>query len=192
MSEKYTPERLADRAEIQDAILLWCRSIDRLDIEGIRRVFHPDAVDNHGVSVFDVDGLINWIETRHRKISVSLHRVSNIFIEFAGPDLALVESYADVVQCYPPGGQASLSQISGHREHREDVGHLLLAPGRYVDQFERRDGTWKIARRTVIFEAAQVFEMPQAMPKAGPKAVEGRRSDEDFIFEQSRLLGLGV
>ena len=190
-SEQYTPARIADRMEIQDALLRWCRGIDRLDLDEIRGVFHPDACDNHGVAVFDVDGLLAWIQDRHKTISMSMHRVSNILIEFAGQDLAIVESYCDVYQCYPPGGQAALAQLTGERDGKSEAGKVFVGAGRYIDRFERRNGRWKIAQRTVTFEGTQVFDMPSETPSGGSNAVRGRRDREDILFKERRALGIG-
>jgi len=54
-ADDYSPERLADRAAITDVMYRWCRAVDRLDVEGIRGVFHPDAIDNHGPFIGIVD-----------------------------------------------------------------------------------------------------------------------------------------
>jgi len=189
MSDSFSPERVADRMVIEEVLLRWCRAIDRLDLDGIRGVFHEDAIDNHG-QLFDVEGLVAWVRDRHRTISVSMHRVSNILIEFAGPDLALVESYADVFQCYPPGAQGALAQLTGDREASPDVGKVLLAPGRYIDRFERRAGRWKIAARTVVFESSLVLDLPKP-PEGGPDWVRGRRDSDDALFAQRRSLGIG-
>ena len=66
--DAYSPERVADRLQIQDLIYRWCRSIDRLDFDAMRSVFHPDATDTHGAYDGGVDGLIEWIRERHRTI----------------------------------------------------------------------------------------------------------------------------
>ena len=81
---------------IQDVMYRWCRSVDRLDFELMRSVFHPDAIDNHGAFKGGVEELVAWIRERHRNITFSAHRLGNMLIEFAGPDVALVETYAEV------------------------------------------------------------------------------------------------
>lgn len=37
----------ADRAAIENVLGTYCRAIDRLDLELLRSVYHPDAVDDH-------------------------------------------------------------------------------------------------------------------------------------------------
>lgn len=144
MKNQFGPERIADRLEIEDTIARWCRAVDRLGLAGIRDVFHEDATDNHG-RLFDVEGLVAWVKERHKTISVSMHRLSNVIIEFADDDVALVESYVNVWQVYPPGAQAALAQLTGLQDEGAPGGKCLLAPGRYIDRVERRVGRWKIA-----------------------------------------------
>jgi hypothetical protein len=89
-SDQYSPERLSDRAQIQDLLLRWCRAVDRLDLEAIRGVFHPDAIDHHGAYTGGVDGLIEWIRNRHLTIPFSMHLLGNMLIEFSDSDNAVV------------------------------------------------------------------------------------------------------
>lgn len=64
---QYSPERIADRMAIQDAMYRWCRSVDRLDYEGMRAAFHPDGTDNHGIFSGGVDNLVEWVRERHKE-----------------------------------------------------------------------------------------------------------------------------
>ena len=45
----YSPERLADRAAIQDCMLKWLRAVDRREWRLVDECFHSDAYDNHGI-----------------------------------------------------------------------------------------------------------------------------------------------
>ncbi len=189
--EQYSPERIADRMAIQDVMYRWCRAVDRLDFALMRDVFHPDAVDNHNVYAGGVDGLIEWIRERHRTIPFSVHQVSNMLIEFATPDLALAETYIWNVQRYPAEAKASLAQLSGGREGRPGVGIDMTGCSRYVDRFERRNGEWRIARRTVVFGIRMMHEIPEDAPRMLPNWIVSSRDQEDCIFQERRALGLG-
>jgi hypothetical protein len=167
VDNQFSPERIADRMEITGTLLRWCRGIDRLDLHQIRDVFHPDATDNHGIALFDVDGLFAWISERHKKISLSLHRISNMLIEFAAKDIALVESYVDAYRCYPPGGGAALAQITGEHAGKVRMSERSLGlqdVSSIVSNIEMDAGR----SLTVIFESALVFEMPRAVSKDAP------------------------
>jgi hypothetical protein len=188
--DDYSPERIADRMQIQDCMYKWCRSVDRLDYEGMRDVFHPDAVDHHGAFDGPVRGLIDWIRNRHATIPFSMHAVSNMLIEFAGPDLALVETYVRTTQRYPADARKSLDQLAGGKAGPDGCAMDLLTCSRYVDRFERREGRWKIAARTLVADWKQFVAVPNDLPAPPPSQVTGRRDAEDFVFRERRALGI--
>ena len=188
--DQYTVERIADRMQIQDTIYRWCRAIDRLDFEGIRESFHPDAVDNHGAFTGGLEGLIDWVKDRHRTIPFSVHQVTNLLIEFATPDTALVESCIWCVQRYPADAKSGLAQLTGGKEGRPGVGMDMNSCSRYIDRFERRNGEWRIARRTVVFGIKTLHEMPQDPPVMASSWITQRRDQEDWIFQERRALGI--
>ncbi len=190
MQDPYGLQRLADRMEIQDLMYRWCRAIDRLDFLAMRELFHSDAIDRHGMYEGDIDGLIEWIRERHKPITFSMHQVSNMFIEFATPDLALAETYIWSVQRYAADAGASLTSISGGQPVREGFGADVMGGSRYVDRFERRDGRWRIALRTVVMGWRTLQEVPQTTPKMMPHWVVGRRDQDDFIFQERVALGI--
>ena len=189
-NDDYSPERIADRMQIQDCIHRWCRAVDRLDYEGMRASFHPDAVDKHGAFDGDINGLVEWIRARHAAIPFSMHAVSNMLIEFAGPDRALVETYVRTTQRYPAEARQALDQLAGGRAGSGDGAMDLLTCSRYVDRFERRDGEWKIALRTLVADWKQFVDVPQGQPKPPASQEVGRRNDDDFIYRERRALGI--
>lgn len=166
--------------QIQDGIYRYCRAIDRLDFDGIRSAYHADAVDFHG-SLFHgtVDEMLAWIKERHPWISFSMHSLSNIFIEFAGPDLAVVETYVRGLQRHRQGSPA----IPGGRP--TDV----FTASRYVDRFERRAGEWRIAHRTLVsgWRRTLVVEGTEGS-RVDPYM--SRRDPEDFLFIERAAQGL--
>lgn len=191
IQDAYSPERIADRLQIQDCMYRWCRAVDRLDFSGIREVFHPDAVDLHGAFNGPVDGLVEWIRERHAGIPFSMHAVSNILIEFAGLDLALVETYVRTTQRYPAEARAALDQLAGGKAGAAGGGMDLMTCSRYVDRFERRaDHRWKIAKRTLVADWKQFVPVPADMPQPPASQETGRRSQDDLVFRERRALGL--
>ena len=191
IQDDYSPGRIADRLQIQDCMYRWCRAVDRLDFSGIRDVFHPDAVDLHGAFNGPVDGLVEWIRERHAGIPFSMHAVSNILIEFAGPDLALVETYVRTTQRYPAEARAALDQLAGGKASAAGGGMDLMTCSRYVDRFERRaDARWKIAKRTLVADWKQFVPVPADMPQPPASQETGRRSQDDLVFRERRALGL--
>jgi hypothetical protein len=138
-------QRLVDRAEIYDVMCRYARGVDRGDADLIRSAYHPDAYDDHVDYKGDIDGFIKWLDTRFVPFVNSMHFLGNCFVEFAGPDLAFVEtSYASRRLRLPVGEEAA-----GLGPH--DM-IMRQSWGRYLDRFERRNGEWRVARRVVIVD----------------------------------------
>ncbi|VTU36473.1 Putative lumazine-binding protein [Variovorax sp. PBS-H4] len=188
--DDFSPQRIADRMQIQHVMAQWCRSVDRLDFDGMRAVFHPDALDIHGAYNGDVDGLVDWIRERHSNIPFSMHAVSNMLIEFASADLALVETYVRTTQRYPAEAREKLDQLAGGKAGAGDGGMDLMTCSRYVDRFERRNGEWRIAHRTLVADWKQFVPVPTEMPKPPASWETGKRNQDDFVFRERRALGI--
>jgi hypothetical protein len=140
-------QRLIDEREIRGALTDYCRGIDRLDEELLRSVYHPDAVDNHG-STFQGNAheFVKVIVERLSNVSRTFHMVGNVSIDIDG-NFAQVDSYF----------------LAYHHENHDNPNALmnpagtdLLAAGRYVDTFEKRDGAWKILRRDVVRDFTRI------------------------------------
>lgn len=140
-----TLERLADRADIYDCMCRYVRGVDRGNDDLMRSAYHADAYDDHVDYKGDVEGFIKWLGHRFAPYVNSMHFIGNCFIEFAGPDLAFVETqYASRRLRAPTAEEASA--IGPH-----DM-MMRQSWGRYLDRFERRDGEWRVARRVVIVD----------------------------------------
>lgn len=186
----YSPERLSDRAQIQDVLHRWCRAVDRLDLAAMPALFHPDLHDNHGAFQGGLDALMGWIAQRHQTIVFSLHQISNILIEFAGPDLALAETTYLAIQRYTPEARESLAQSSGGRLGTPGQATDVMGTGRYVDRFERRDGAWKVARRTVVMGWKRMDTVDADGPTMLPGWEVQRRDRSDYVFRARAELGI--
>lgn len=178
-------QRLAEieaRFAITDIVHKFCRAADRSDLEAIPPLFHDGAVDNHGFYEGDVPGLVEWMRGRHRNILHASHNVTNVLIEFACMDCALVESRVTVCIRYSAAGAAAFAKAAGlsiEGDRPVDV----LSFGRYVDIFERRDGAWKIASRTAVPDQNLIFEVPEGTEINSPILVKPRRDQEDLVFQ---------
>lgn len=188
--DPYGPQRVADRMAIQDTIYRWCRAIDRLDYDAIRSVFHPDAHDNHGSFNGGVEALIDWVRERHRRIPSSTHKVGQILIEFGDADTAVAETYVETLQRYPTDAKASLAPLTGGVLGSSDAAIDLMARSRYVDRFERREGSWRIAHRTVVFDWRTIAAVPQPEPVMLDGWTVGRRDHQDFVYRARANAGI--
>lgn len=156
---------LLARQEIHDVVLRYCRGVDRLDLDAVRACYHPDATDEHGSFTGDVDAFLAWIGRLLPRYTMTMHVVANHLVEFAGPDLARAETYG----------------IAYHRSEGGDPRGNLTTGFRYIDDFARRDGAWRIAKRVAttewvrIDDAAGQWPVPEGM-------LTGRRDHEDPVY----------
>jgi hypothetical protein len=136
---------LSDRSDILECLHNYCRGIDRLDRELLLSVYHPDAIDDHGVVVGDRETFVNWAMGYHTEHQISHHHmIFNPTIDLQG-DVAHTEVYW---------------LFFGENKTKPDT----LAVGRYIDRFERRNGRWAIAARVCISESVNDLS-PTALPK---------------------------
>lgn len=160
-----TLDRLESRVEILDVLARYARGIDRLDRELVVSCYHPDAVDEHGMYGGRVVDFVDSAFERQAGIEMSSHCMFQSLVEFPGPDVAAVETYARAVERHltdPPGGL------------RDDVVGL-----RYLDRMERRaSGRWLIAHRTVIIDWTQSRAVDAGWLAEQP-LTRGRRDAED-------------
>lgn len=189
-TDAYSAERLRDRAQIQDVLLRWCRAIDRLDTDSIASYFHPDAKDQHGAFNGGVAGLVEWISKRHRSITFSVHQLSNVLVEFADSDTALVESTVSTVQRYTADAGDALAQSSGGKLGEPGCETDVFGSSRYVDRFERRNGEWRIAERTVVFGWKRLESVPADGPSFPASYEAQKRSRADLVFRMREALGI--
>jgi len=128
-------DELESRAALRDLVTDYCLGFDNHDWDRFIGIWHPDAVweigppfgtfNNHeGIreAVYDILYPL-WRETHHL--------TSNLRLNFDDPDHARGVCNVDCM-----GATA------------DDVVQMISAT--YTDDFERREGVWKIARRNVV------------------------------------------
>ncbi|MGE3935454.1 MAG: nuclear transport factor 2 family protein [Rhodospirillaceae bacterium] len=165
-------DELEARTEITDAVLRFVRGVDRQDWALARSTYHDDAVDEHGFFTGPPDEFLALVERMHAQQQHSMHVMTNMLIEFAAADRALVETYVIVFQRFGPDAAGVKPGTAGSRK---------IATARYLDRFEKRAGAWKVARRTLVFGDGQDFplEAPVSFP---PGFAEQRHGMDDPLY----------
>jgi len=175
---------IEDRQAIYDVIVRYCRGVDRSDPDLVLAAFHDDAIDNHFGVVLPFREAIGTLKAARSggasppSKTTSMHNICNVLIELDG-DVARCESYLIVIVRIP-----------------QDAGAIdWLHAGRYVDRFERRNGAWRIAHRTVVYDLErfdQVVPAPAGLSQARylDNAVRGKRGSGDFSYEIFRPAGV--
>lgn len=130
-------QRVLDRATIREVVERYCRGIDRLDADLVNAVYWPEATDDHGIYRGPGKDFAAFvIPFLQKHYEATMHTLGQSLIEFDDPVRARSETYF----------------VAYHRGLRDGRQALDTAAGRYVDRFERRDGEWRIADRTVVIE----------------------------------------
>ncbi len=160
-------QRLVDIQAIRDVVLRYARGIDRVDREMVRDCYWPDATDEHGSFMGTRDEYVAWVFDRLLpRYVMTMHFIGNILVEVEpGADLARSETYG----------------VAYHRVDSAKVEHNLRTGFRYVDDFAKRDGQWRIARRTCTLEWTLHTE-PDRWWDAPPTHRRGARDRTDPVY----------
>lgn len=155
---------LLDREQIRAVMMDYCRGVDRRDYELIRSAYFADAFDDHGNFTGSREAVIEKVSRDPEGIAVdsSMHHVGNIRIELED-DTAWVES----------SFVAYSTQLADNKEF------VTMRAGRYLDRFERREGRWGIARRTVADDWAVRSEVLDK-PEIGHNKASRDKSDPSY------------
>ena len=128
-------DELESRAALRDLVTDYCLGFDNHDWERFISIWHPDAIWEIGAPF----GTFNGHEGIHQAVFDVLypvwrethHLTSNLRLEFSDPDHAHGVCNVDCM-----GATA------------DDIVQMISAT--YTDDFERREGAWKIAKRHVV------------------------------------------
>lgn len=142
-----TIDELLAREEIADVIKRLARGTDRLDEELIASCYHPDGFDDHNAFRGNGAEFATWVITVLPHFSATMH--------FIGPPNISVDLDAGVAQadtyCVAHHIQPGDGDGDGDGQDSSPGSDMVLGL-RYVDRFERRDGTWLIAKRVCAFD----------------------------------------
>ena len=159
-----TLDDLLAESEIRQVLYRYCRGVDRGDRALIASVYHPGAIDEHGpFKGLGADFPDNLVPRMDATKLIGQHCILNELMEIDGTE-ARVESYFLAMQ---PSGSAE-----------DGTAIQILVMGRYLDIFEKRDGTWLIAHRRVILDYTEIMNKDAAWPRAALFPA-GKRRDQD-------------
>lgn len=140
-------KELQDKDAIRDVLYRYCRAADRCDEPLMLSCYHDDAIDDHGFFSGPAHEFVPYVVCELRKLALSVHTVSNITIELHGPT-ATVETYYAVI----------------HRI-RHWIGFTdFYHHGRYLDNFELKNGEWRIHRRVIVQDGERWFQTADLSP----------------------------
>lgn len=155
---------LRDRQDIADVISAYCRGLDRLDPDILRGAYHEGAIDRHGPFLGDRDTFVPWAIELVGEYPLSHHSVTTHNCQIDG-DRAWAESYCVFFTLL------------------QDRKSLGAGAARYIDELERRDGKWAIAKRAEIMDCC--YEMPAThwLGEAWEE-IPSRQDREDLSYQR--------
>jgi hypothetical protein len=124
---------IIDREKIRDCLARVSRGLDRRDPDLLRAGYWPDATDDEGVSTVSVDELVAWVAPGDPAMVLTAHTLGQSLIDLRD-DTAFVETHV----------------LAYHRVAVDGEERDVVLGGRYLDRLDKRDGQWRISRRTLI------------------------------------------
>ena len=131
---------MLDRDKIRDCIARLARGEDRRDAALLRAAFWPDSTFDYGVYAGDFEAYLAWVVPGSDAIPVTQHVLGQSLVEL-GIDTAKAETHV----------------LSYHRVIIGEEQRDTCIGGRYLDLMEKRDGEWRVARRTMLYDRFQDF-----------------------------------
>lgn len=157
-----------DKQAIHDVCMYYCRAVDRMDESLLMRVFHDDATVEYGLYDGPASGFVDNIFVTLSGLERTYHCVGNELVTIDG-NVANGEIYV-------------IAYMSSKSEGALTDGLVI---GRYLDRYERRDGTWKIAHRKFVMDwnqnQAGSAEWDEGM--YGELKARGMRGRQDPVYE---------
>jgi hypothetical protein len=163
---------LADQRSIYELVCRYCRSVDRLDYDGVRSVYAPDGVDHHTGFSGPADEYVAFLRRVLPILDGSQHIIGNHLCQLFG-DEAVSETYGTAVHWGSPADDATKNFTSGFR---------------YVDHLVRLDCGWRIRERWAVREWTRSDAGLQRQPEGtGPR---GQRDAGDPVLRLlARFIG---
>lgn len=133
-------QELLDKRACEEVLLRYGRTLDWLDEPGQASCFWPDADVDFGF--FKGSGA-DWVKAvmEQSKGSVRRWHVSTSILVQIDGDRATAECYA----------------ISANSVDVDGAETDTVFGGRYLDDLEKRDGEWRISKRTYVLDWSQSF-----------------------------------
>lgn len=168
-------QEMLDEFALRKLVHGYCRAVDRGDIETLRDLYHHDAQDQHGAfSSGSVDDFLRRLAASRPHLTSTQHHVTTTNFAISG-DTAEGEVYSIATHTF-----------AAKRGETE-----VIVGGRYLDKYEKRNGTWKFRERAIVTDWAHVHEpssvdLSHPMVRDSPK---GSLGPDDPSYQFFSLLG---
>lgn len=137
MSVEAQLQELLDKQAITEVLQRYSRTLDWLDDDGQAGCFWPDAPIDYGFFTGTAADFLPVVMQIERASQRRWHFLSAPAIAFTAPDHAQVECYG---------------MATGIRQQDDGSWSGGLYGGRYLDEFAKKDGEWRIAQRKYVMD----------------------------------------
>jgi hypothetical protein len=128
-------QALLDKQALYELAVRYARAIDRRDRSLLLSVYHDDAIDDHGVMFKGSPAAFaDWQPEVMAPFDVTAHYIANTAYRVDGDS-----------------AEGELYFIAYHRTKLPEAKEIVIG-GRYLDRYERRNNTWKILHRTLVWD----------------------------------------
>ncbi len=147
---------IIEKLTITELVQSWAMYRDIGDWERLRRTVHDDATMTATWYHGSFDGFIDALQASWRKGSRSQHFVGSTVLEIQGERAIAQTRMSILVRGLLDGQVVDVTSV-----------------GRFYDWVEKRQGTWRIAKRCVIYEKDRLDPVnPQAAIQLDPEMLE--------------------
>ncbi len=165
--------RLEDRAAITDIIAAYAHAIDRRRWGMMQHLFHDDAQFQFGELVGDWRSFVEQARALIDPCLATQHQLGQVQFGFDGTDACHTETYMTAMHTVPPG--FPMPEVFPDK----GVIYSAIVAGRYVDRFERREGEWRIARRTGLYDWREFRVVEGVDLSDTPEGASGYHDERD-------------
>jgi ketosteroid isomerase-like protein len=167
-------QEMLDEYQLRKLVHGYCRAVDRGDLAQLRGLYHDDAEDDHGAfSTGSVDEFLGQLAAARPYLRSMQHHVTTTNFAISGGT-----------------AEGEIYSIAHHTFAAGDRDVDVVVGGRYLDKYEKRDGTWKFLARAIATDWAHVND-PSAMDLTHPitrDTPQGRPDANDPSYQFFSLL----
>jgi hypothetical protein len=146
-------QELLDKHAIQELIARYSRTLDWVDDAGQAGCYWPDAAIDYGFFKGTAADFVPVVMAVERSTGRRWHLLSSLAVKLTSATTAEGECYGIA--------------LGFRREDEAEPYRGNMYGGRYLDQYEKRDGEWRISSRRYIMDWTMAMpDQPDASPNA--------------------------
>lgn len=157
----FSEREVLDTLALQRLAWTYCHAVDRRDYVLLRSLYYDDAIDDHGqMFTGGPDEFIAWLPKMLANWEATSHVIANM--------LFLID-----------GCQAEGELVATAYHRRVGGDHEVIAHGRYLDRYEKRDGIWRFLHRSLVQDWLEERSVSAGVDRPDDGIARGQASAAD-------------